>query len=98
MANTYLIGSRWRPVVRCKALGALTDPTSLTAKVRQPGGTETSYTVAGATVTKRSTGIFYRDVDIDAAGRWVVRYIATGAVVDAIEHYIDVPPSFLTSP
>ena len=49
-------------------------------------------------VTKRSTGIFYKDITIDAAGQWVARWIATGAVIDALEYVIEVPPSKLASP
>lgn len=95
---SFIIGSRWVPLVRCSVSGVLTDPTTLTAKVRQPNGTETSYTWAGGTVTRDSLGVFHRDTDLNASGEWVVRYIATGAVVDAIEHSIVVPPSALTSP
>ena len=96
---TFIIGSTWRTKARFSdATGALADPTTITLKVRDPSGTETSYTYAGATVSKEATGIYYKDVTINAQGRWVARWIGTGTVADAAEFPIDVPPSNFTSP
>lgn len=95
---TFVVGSTWRPKARFKAAGTLTDPTSITLIIRQPNGTETSYTYGAAQITKVSTGIYYKDIAIDAGGQWVARYKGTGAVPDAAEHVLDVPPSFFASP
>jgi hypothetical protein len=96
---SFIVGSTWRTKARfTDEDGDLTDPTTITLKVREPSGTETSYTFAGATVTKEATGIFYRDVTINASGRWVARWIGTGTVADAVEYPIDVPPSQFVSP
>lgn len=60
----------------------LTDPTTVTLTVRDPDGTEASYTYAGGTISKESTGVFYRDHDFTKAGRHIERWTATGTVKD----------------
>lgn len=49
---------------------AVTDPDTLTIAVTDPSGTETTYTLAASDVTKISTGLYYYDLSIDAAGHW----------------------------
>lgn len=56
------------------------DPTTVTLWVENPSGTETSYTYAGATVSKESTGVYYKNFRWDAEGTWRYRWIGTGAV------------------
>jgi hypothetical protein len=58
----------------------LTDPTTVTLKVEDPAGTETSYTYAAATITKSGTGIYTKNVACTLAGTWKYRWIGTGAV------------------
>lgn len=95
---TFLIGDSAEPTCRFSVAGVLTDPTTVTLKVRDPAGTETTYTLAGATVTKASTGVYYRDVALSVAGRWVFRWLGTGTVPAAVESALDVAPSLLTTP
>jgi hypothetical protein len=90
MANTYDIGD----LVRVSAAfatsgGVATDPTTVTLKVQSPAGTETTYTYALTEVTKGSVGNYYKDLTITLPGRWVYRWIGTGAVVAASEaHFL----------
>lgn len=102
----YINGDTWR--TRCRftvtdltatpITATLTDPSTVTLKVQDPAGTETSYTLAGATVTKDSTGNYHKDVTINLAGRWVARWIGTGTVPTAVERIIYVPTSNFTTP
>jgi len=69
---------------------ALTDPSTVTLQVENPAGTVTSYTYAGATVSKNSTGVFYKDLALDTAGDWTYRWVGTGAVAVAGEDSFNV--------
>lgn len=60
--------------------GAETDPTTITLRVTSPSGTETSYTYAASTVSRTSTGVYYKALRMSAAGTWKYRWVATGAV------------------
>jgi hypothetical protein len=60
--------------------GVPTDPTTVTLVVKEPDGTLTTYTYP-ATLSKESTGRFYTDITLDAAGLWSYRLTGTGAVV-----------------
>lgn len=64
---------------------ALTDPTTITLLVVEPDGTRTSYTYAGAAVTKHSTGVFYKDVPLTLAGEYLLRWEGTGAAAATTE-------------
>lgn len=65
--------------------GAVTDPTSITLIVRDPAGTSNTYTYAGATITKDSTGIYSKNVAFDSEGTWRWRWVGTGTVVASAE-------------
>jgi hypothetical protein len=70
---------------------ALADPTTVTLTVQPPGGGQlSSYTWAAGEVTRASEGVFYRDIPLTLAGRYLVRWIATGAVAAAAETAIRV--------
>lgn len=60
------------------------DPTTISLTIEVPAGTETTYTYAGGTVSKLSTGVYYKDVSLDSAGAWKWFWTSTGtpAVVD----------------
>lgn len=64
---------------------ALTDPTTITLLVVEPDGTRTSYTYAGAAVTKHSAGVFYKDVPLTLAGEYLLRWVGTGAAAATTE-------------
>lgn len=65
--------------------GALTDPTTVTLRIREPDGTLTSVTYAGAQVVKDSTGRYHYNFRPDQAGVHHYRWIGTGAVTAAFE-------------
>jgi len=67
---------RWRGVFTVADVA--TDPTTVSLIVRQPGGTQTTYTYAGATITKEATGIYYKDVVLSVEGTWKARMVGTG--------------------
>lgn len=91
--NTYDIGDQVRLTSNLTNLsGTLTDPTTVTLRVRKPDGVATDYTYAGGAVTKSSTGVYYRDVDIDQAGEWNYRWSGTGTLVVAEEGQFYVRP------
>lgn len=58
----------------------LTDPTTVTLEVTDPAGVRTTYTYAGSTVGKTSTGVYYRDIPLTTPGEWSVRWKGTGTV------------------
>jgi len=64
--------------------GALADPTAMALKVRLPDYTLTSKSFpADAEVVHDATGTFHYDLTFALAGRYVVGFHATGAVVEA---------------
>lgn len=62
-----------------RVAGTLTDPTTVSLDVREPDGTTTTYTWAGATVTKDATGTFSKALEADAPGIWAWKWTGTGA-------------------
>lgn len=67
---------RWRGVFTVEDVD--TDPTAVSLYVKEPDGTETTYTYANATVSKEATGIYYKDVVLDSEGVWRARMVGTG--------------------
>lgn len=57
---------------------ALADPTTVSLAVTTPAGVTTTYTYAAGTVTKDSTGVYYREVTLTARGAWEARWDTTG--------------------
>jgi len=90
MANTYDIGDGVRVSIAFTVDDVATDPTTVTLKIKDPTPTTTTYTYALATVTKGSTGNYYKDITIDASGTWYYRWTGTGTVVAATEDYFEV--------
>jgi hypothetical protein len=82
---TYPHGSTLRIAVKVQAAGVDVDPTALTVKARKPNGLITSYTYAGATVTKDSVGDYHVDVLLDKGGTWVLGSVGTGSNPGAAE-------------
>ena len=84
----YLEGSTVRVQATFVVGGVNTDPTTVTLKVKSPAGVTTTYTYAGATVTKSATGIYYKDLGptiLDVPGKWYYRWIGTGAAAGVAE-------------
>jgi hypothetical protein len=76
---------------------ALADPTTVTLKVVAPDSvtlidTETSYTYAGGTVSKLSTGVYYKDLTLAVDGHHYIRWESTGTPTVANEE-----PEFLVA-
>lgn len=81
--NTYDIGDVARVRSAFTVEGAATDPTTVTLWIKDPAGTETSYTYALSQLTRVSAGVFYRDISCSAAGIWTYRFVGTGACIAA---------------
>lgn len=97
--QTFDIGDTVRfAAVFTTTAGVATDPTTVALKLKEPDGAETSYTYAGAAVTKDSTGTYHKDVVVDASGTWHYRWVGTGAVTSAEEGRIVVRKSAFASP
>ncbi len=65
--------------------GNLTDPTTVTVKLRSPSGVITTYTYASASVTKDSTGVYSRVLTFSEAGVWAYSVVATGTITKTEE-------------
>lgn len=86
--NTFVVGNTIRFSATFAVDGTVIDPSSVTAKVKQPGspGTETSYVYGDdPEIEQDSTGRYHIDVDISLAGDWVVRWVAEGSAKGARE-------------
>jgi hypothetical protein len=59
-----------------------TDPTTITLVVTDPQGGASTYTFAGATITRTGTGAYAKDVSCTIAGEWSYVWTGTGAVPD----------------
>lgn len=77
------------------AAGALTDPTTVTFRIKNPAGTETAYTYALGQVTRDSVGVFSLVVQLTSPGNWYARVEGTGAVaaVDELSRCVSVEAS-----
>ena len=80
--------------------GTLTDPTTVTVRVREPDGTETLYTSPVASIVNSSTGVwaFTFPAALDAAGDWYVRFRSTAGLLTAGEQKLVVRPTAFTTP
>lgn len=81
MSQAFDIGDRLTLTASFRdADGELADPSEVTLDVLSPDGTVTRIDVDSA-----STGVWTGTVDPDTSGRWVYRWVGTGAVVAAEE-------------
>jgi len=95
MPNTYDVGDSVRVRGIFTVTGTATDPTIVNLKVRDPSGNVDSFSLAGGTVTKETTGNFYRDVFLDEAGQWWYEFFGSGTVLAADEGYLLVERSVI---
>jgi hypothetical protein len=86
--NVYNIGQKVRLQGIFKVLGVNTDPTTITLKIKSPAGVSTTYTFALGTVTRSDTGIYYKDLSINASGAWHYNWTGTGLVEAADETWL----------
>lgn len=76
-----------------ESVAELTDPSTVTLKHKLPDGTINSYTYAGGTVTKDSTGIYSKNLSLADDGEHFYRFVGTGTVETAEEKRFTVRPS-----
>lgn len=60
--------------------GVNADPTAVSLKVTDPGGTTTTYTYNPGDVTKTATGVFQYVLSITTAGRYTYKWFGAGTV------------------
>jgi len=66
----------------------LTDPTTVTLKVKDPSGNVDTYTLALSQVNNSSTGVYFKNISLDEAGYWYYQWAGTGAVESVEEDYL----------
>lgn len=92
--NTYEVGDQVRLTVTfTDTAGVVADPTAVTILVKRRDGATTTFTYAGSSVTKSSTGVYYADYTVTEEGNYDYRMVGTGAVVAAVEGFFQVPDS-----
>jgi uncharacterized protein YfaS (alpha-2-macroglobulin family) len=93
--NTYDKGDRVKlSVVFSDAdTGDPVDPTTVTAKVKDPVGTVSNYIVAGGQIVHDGLGNFSLEIDPNVQGTWCYRFEGTGTNKGAEESTFSVRPS-----
>lgn len=84
--NTYDKGDLIRVKATFTVSSVVTDPTAITLKVKDPDGTITTYTYAGGSITKDSTGVYHKDLSVSNDGVWYYRFEGTGTCQAASEN------------
>jgi hypothetical protein len=93
MAKPWYVGDVAKVSVTFTVSGVATDPSTIELSVQSPSGTTTTYSYAATSVTKASTGSYYKNVTLDAEGTWYWRWKGTGNATAADEGEIVVKPS-----
>lgn len=83
MAKRYVVGESARGTFTTTIAGVLTNATEVTLTITEPDGSTASYTLSGGTVETDTTGVYYKDVTLDTAGRWEWNWASTGDVTAA---------------
>lgn len=87
---SYNIGDLLRLKATFTSLtGTLVDPTTITLKVKNPAGTTTTYTYP-THITKSSTGVYYYDYAVAAAGTHYYNWAGSGAFQAADENSFEI--------
>jgi hypothetical protein len=76
--DQYPPDTRVRVFVEFDVGGTLTDPTTVQLDVRDPNGGITTYTYAGAQVTKDAVGKYHKDIVPSTPGRWFYKFRGDG--------------------
>lgn len=80
------IGDDGRVTVTFSVNNTPTDPTTITARVKEPGLPQVSYVYGtDAEVVRSGTGVYYFEIPLTAYGAWSVRFEGTGNVEAAAE-------------
>ena len=101
MASYYDIGDR--PTVTAtftSVTGALTNPSTVVAMLRNPVGVETTITSPNAALVNSSTGVwvFTLPTAFDTDGNWYVRIKGTAGLIAAAETTLAVRASNFNTP
>lgn len=83
--NSYLESQEIRLTGVFKVGTVLTDPTTVTLRIKKPDGTLVTVSYAGLEITKDSTGNFHYDYTPPAVGTYRARWDGTGSVKAAAE-------------
>jgi hypothetical protein len=90
MASTYDIGDIVRITSVFTQNAAVIDPSTVALAIKAPDATTTTYTYAGATITKDSPGTYHVDVAPTLTGTWRYRWVSTGTGAGAEESWFQV--------
>lgn len=82
---SYIKGDTIRVTATFTVADVATDPATVTLRVKDPAGTTTVYTYALTEITKVSTGVYRKDVQMSTAGTWYVRWEGTGTAAGVEE-------------
>lgn len=82
MSDRFVVGDTVTLTNTFAVSGTATDPTTVSLVVTDPAGTATTYTYAGATITKSSTGVYTKNVTASSAGVWLFTWTGTGTAAD----------------
>ena len=92
MADRFVVGDTVTLTNTFKVSGTATDPTTISLVVTDPTGTATTYTYAGSTITRTSTGLYTKNITASTAGLWSYTWTGTGAAADVESGSFDVHP------
>ena len=90
MALEYDLNDTVSPTCTFTVSDVNTDPTTISLTVREPDGTTTTYTYAGATITKTSTGVYTKNITLAKRGVWLFQWAGTGACQASAEGTVTV--------
>lgn len=93
MSKSWNVGDVAKISVTFTVAGTATDPTTVTLSVQGPNGTINTYSYASTSVTKTSTGAYYKNILLDTEGSWYWRWQGTGSAAAADEGEIIVKTS-----
>lgn len=60
-----------------------TDPGTISLAVTDPLGATSTYTFAGAQITRTSAGVYWKEIPVSTAGEWTYLWTGTSPVADA---------------
>lgn len=79
MAKAFNKGETVRILASFSVADVLTDPTTVTLKLRTPAGVQTSHLYGtDPGVVKESVGLYHYDLPVSVSGKWVYRWEGTG--------------------
>lgn len=93
MSNTYNVGQQVRLKATFTVNKVLTDPTTITLKVRDPEGNIKTFLYSLTEVVKEGTGVYYKDFIFYGHGEWFYRWAGTGACQAADETRVTIERS-----